>query len=549
MKREHPFVLPLIPLLLIALLLAPGCKREAKPAGESDKTTSPSAAAPAPVKAGADPTGADLDGEALFLRFCVSCHQRSELEDREVGDIEDAMAEIPSMKKRLGGRLSRAELLAIARHLSSQPAAAAEPAGTGADKAKEGYRYLTSLACQSCHPDQVAQWRVSLHALAHSEVVYDAYFVRASLDSKQKLETFCAGCHTPLGVHSGEIPFKKAPQKVGDTAVSEAATEGVQCDFCHTVSGHKPFSSAANPDFVGPANASFVLTPGRVKYGPFKESESPFHGTAYSKALSESAYCGTCHNVLHPANGIVLEATFGEWQKSPYAAAGVSCQDCHMTTGLTKRAVRPGKAATTGPKRKHISDHRFIGPNVLFAKGEAGEALKQLSLELMRRAAEVKVGAPRPGKAGLSVPVTVTNVGAGHYLPTGVTEVRQMWLEVTAEDGAGKVCLRAGGLDKKGDLLPGTVVYRTEVHDDKGRDTTLFWRTVKKVRDYRIPPKESVEERVTLSGKPAAGCIPTVIKARLRYRSVSPSGLEEAGLARDAVVIPVLELAEGTRKL
>jgi len=44
------------------------------------------------------------------------------------------------------------------------------------------------------------------------------------------------------------------------------------------------------------------------------------------------------------------------------------------------------------------------------------------------------------GQAGevVTLEVKVRNVAAGHNLPTSLTEVRQMWLDVQAVDGAGR---------------------------------------------------------------------------------------------------------------
>ena len=443
--------------------------------------------------------------------------------------------------------------------LSPLPPAEAKPSASKKAEAKPSaskktdppFVHLSSLGCSGCHKEQYRQWLVSLHALAHKEPIYDAYFMLASRQSGKKMETFCGPCHTPVGVLRGELPFPHALNKPGDTKVGAVASEGLGCDFCHTVTGHTK---------VG--NFGFIMKPSDVKLGPLKDPKPLTHKARYASHLRKAEYCGTCHQVTHPGNGIKLETTYEEWKKGPYAAAGVVCQDCHMTAGLPEgdgtaagipRPPRhPGKAAVMGPHRPHISRHYFVGPNVIFTPGlgEEGKKIRALGLALLRKAATLEILAPEVKDGRPALRVKVTNVGAGHGLPTGVTEIREMWLEVTAKDSRGKVLLSSGFLDKQGNIRKApdgsTVIYRTEVHDAAGKDTTLFWNTVKKVTDRRIPPLASVVERYALKGK-VRGLV--TVKVRLLYRSVPPWGLAEAGLSADKIKVPVLVMAEAVKKV
>jgi hypothetical protein len=51
--------------------------------------------------------------------------------------------------------------------------------------------------------------------------------------------------------------------------------------------------------------------------------------------------------------------------------------------------------------------------------------------------------------------VTATNVGAGHYFPNGVPDIREAWVEVDALDANNNVLLRIGGPDEN-NLIPST---------------------------------------------------------------------------------------------
>jgi len=48
---------------------------------------------------------------------------------------------------------------------------------------------------------------------------------------------------------------------------------------------------------------------------------------------------------------------------------------------------------------------------------------------------------------GLELTATITNVGAGHSIPTGVTYIRQMWLEVTVTNERGELVYVSGHPD------------------------------------------------------------------------------------------------------
>jgi hypothetical protein len=422
---------------------------------------------------------------------------------------------------------------------------------------KSNYRYRRAKGCAGCHPEHYEQWKRSLHALSHSEPIYDFYFIRASQDSGQKLETFCAGCHTPVAVRSGEIPFRRPPQSPTDTRVDRVAAEGVQCDFCHTLAGHHALQ-----------NAGYVIRASDVKRGPLPDAKPINHRAAHDPRYRTAEYCATCHQVVHPQNGIHLEPTYLEWKQGPYAKAGIVCQDCHMTDGLQPLTAtrpadigepsrHPGKAAVMGKKRPHISRHLFVGPNLVFTDtsdpaDHRARAERAARLSLLRRAGRVALRGQgvirRDGKRLLAF--RVTNTGAGHYLPTGVTELRELWLQVTLRDPAGEVVFRSGHPQADGNLPPGTVLYRTEVHDAEGRDTTLFWNTVKKVRDYRIPPLGHRDEEIPLpAGLALQG--PHSVEAALRYRAVSPAGLAEAGVPPGAIPIPIVTIhrIEGTLAL
>lgn len=457
--------------------------------------------------------------EELWEETCSFCHSQETLHGKTAADIRKAFEEVEVMQ---GFRedVSDDGIEMLGTLLSGEPQAVK-------------YKYITARACRTCHPEQYKQWQHSLLAQSHFEPVYNFYFIKASKDSDQKLETFCAACHTPIAVLNGNIPFPNPVTKPEDTKVSDVENEGIQCDFCHMIDGVKETR-----------NSGYTVKPSRTKLGPYADSVSSFHGTAFSPLFKSSDLCGTCHDVTHPVNGILLEATYTEWKESPYAEEGVTCQDCHMTEGLTAKKLHPGKAGVGGPEREHVSKHYFVGPNLIYANAPGAEKLKKLSERLLRSSATVEIGSPTKTKDGFNLPVMVTNTGAGHYLPTGVTELRQLWLEIIATDEAGHEVFHSGGLDEHGNISEGAIIYFTDVIDKTGASTTQFWNAVKKVSDKRIPPRETVTEVVRVKTGDTDG--PITVEVALHYRSVSPRGLAEVGIPADLVDIPIFTIARTT---
>jgi hypothetical protein len=198
-------------------------------------------------------------------------------------------------------------------------------------------QFTEANTCGGCHTEIYQQWQGSMLNNSMVDNLYQAMHARASSETNGAIDAFCTLCHTPIGTLSGEVPPLDNPE------MSDISRDGVQCDFCHTVTGS-----------TGIGNASFEFSPSDVKRGPFDDAVSPFHETSYSEFLTKSEFCGMCHNLNHPINGLPLETTYTEWENSTYAEQGIQCQDCHMTPGPGVTKPNPGTTATAGPAREHI---------------------------------------------------------------------------------------------------------------------------------------------------------------------------------------------------
>jgi hypothetical protein len=287
--------------------------------------------------------------------------------------------------------------------------------------------------------------------------------------------------------------------------------------------------------------------------GPFKDAYSNVHPTKYSALHTRSEFCGLCHNVSHAINRLPLETTYDEWKNSPYNTGDpettISCQDCHMrqrpgvpSTGKTERPDNPGKASRYGPQRKHVWTHYFVGANAIMTKQFRSDTHAQMALQSLQHTADLKImknSTYRKNETS-DIKVKVINSGAGHYLPTGITSIRQMWLYVKVSDSNGNVLFQSGELDEKGEIDESAVMYHTVLGNEQGEPVRNIAKAVTVLHDHRVPPKDHIIETVSFRIPPDA-VSPLLIKATLKYRSISQPLAQEL-MGDEAPNIPVINM-------
>jgi hypothetical protein len=85
--------------------------------------------------------------------------------------------------------------------------------------------------------------------------------------------------------------------------------------------------------------------------------------------------------------------------------------------------------------------------------------------------------------------VRIKNLRAGHNLPTSLTNVRQMWLEVTAKDENGRVLMNSGSVQPDGTLPDNARMLNS---DGMGKDFHFAidpWVVTAFSRHDTIPPR------------------------------------------------------------
>ena len=342
-----------------------------------------------------------------------------------------------------------------------------------------------------------------MHARALYDPVFQAKLAVAARTAGPDTVAFCERCHSPLGNMLGD------PN--GTTHIE--AAEGVTCMFCHQVVG----------DTGAHGNTSQLVVTDLTRRAQIEKPVAP-HPAMLSSFSRTSAFCGACHEVVN-ASGLRIDSTYSEWAGSSYAKNGVQCQDCHMSAVPGVPGPSTQRAAPFGPPRPGMYQMSFVGANV-------GQGPADASRAMLRSAATVRIDMPEviaPGRTA-SATVTITNTGAGHDLPTGLTEERQMWLEVFSED-------IDGTSTKLGEVRFGTVFQ-----DALGRHPAEIWDATSIYSDRRIPPGGSATS--VYSFKMPADAQQETVVAALYYRSLSDA------LAADAQVPnPTTTMAEATQTI
>ncbi len=283
----------------------------------------------------------------------------------------------------------------------------------------------------------------------------------------------CVGCHSPTGVFENELPdfvdaASAVPVRDRLTAVNR---EGISCDFCHSVTGPDLEKSLLGD---GIANTSVLFGPSETKVGPIADPvASGYHASAETDYINTSDFCGACHDVRLPFADVVtgepfqrLENLFTEWQTGPYNSTDnpygrvVRCQDCHMSLyPLAEPGTFPSTQLAVGadmPIRPHAI-HAFTAVSVpfmdvpQFPKVDTYETDQwgfpmgqaQRRRQMLRAACTLTLeGTPTNlTRESPVIPIraVVTNIGAGHRVPSGFSQERQVWIELIVRDDAGLI--------------------------------------------------------------------------------------------------------------
>jgi len=388
-------------------------------------------------------------------------------------------------------------------------------------------KFTPPEVCAECHSEKYEEWTSSMHAMAFVDPVYQGELHKAVKAVGHEISKQCEGCHTPAGVVTGEI---KGP---GISALSDMAMAGVSCDVCHSISGVTHWETPSRE----PENGSMILTPGidtdegikPLKHGPFEPTKMcgmGFHECEETALHLKSELCASCHQVYHYEAHFPLEATYLEWKHGPYAQRGIECQDCHMVDIETfmRSADRFIK-----PERSEYH-HYFNGANFLLyhlaearyrkagdePKAENARQKFEMAVARLQSAADLEIEPVYMNGQLNEIKVRIKNIRAGHNLPTSLTNVRQMWLEIMATDSSGQTLLSNGQIDSDGHLEANTRNFNSDGMGDNFHFAIDPWVVTAFSRHDTIPPKGYRDVFYGVASSSGAGSIN--VKARLRFR-------------------------------
>jgi hypothetical protein len=447
---------------------------------------------------------------------------------------------VPGTEERAPADLGKAQ----AKPLATPPRG---PFGYSMLASEDGQRleiddFVPYEECADCHERQWEELEGSMHSLAHTDPIYRATAELARAEAGQEIYAYCSGCHSPQGVSTGLIP------DTPESELPEIAKAGILCDVCHQIS---QLTGPTGP-WGEPGNASFVLSPDEDrKFGPpVGDNDASDHEVETRDFLARSEFCAACHTIIHPLNGVRIEHTYAEWKESIYAEKGIECQDCHMRSvedavkvAETLEPVKViGKSEPESGDRE-IFPHSFVGGNAnsdLLGGSREHAAMGEARL---KSAARLEIEAPAGAAAGemLRFEVVVHNVAAGHNLPTSLTELREMWvdLEVRAMDGA--VLFHSGRLEANGDIPEGAMRFGALAGDEQGKVTYKPWEVTQFLFKRLVPPKGSESDSFEVSlPKDLSGELQ--IEARLFYRSAPPKVVASL-LGDQAIELKQVEMA------
>lgn len=388
------------------------------------------------------------------------------------------------------------------------------------------YRYEHSKSCKGCHVEQYQQYEDSMHAQAFTNPLFSAQYFNDIVPRAQKNKNFvaearkCVACHAP-------VVFMNYSGLVSTPEQAKRFETGVTCDFCHTLGGY-----GDNGDYQQVASGK--------KQGPFSIGGNATHHAEYSGFVQMGEFCGRCHSSSNHV-GAEIKSTFDEWRESSYGMKRHACQECHMNKdGYLKNGVAEfeggqiahvnvGQTVRKQQEREKLYSHAFPGAH----------SVSQLANALQL---DVRVGSrTRDASGRLPFTLVVNNERSGHKMPSGSSDLRLMWLEVTAATESGSkipVTLKknegtevdfslAGATADDAAILEndvplGTRLYRAVLVTNEGRQILFDGSAGKVAFDNRLESAELRSEEYLLM-PPAGYAGKVTVVARLYYKGAPSS--------------------------
>lgn len=308
----------------------------------------------------------------------------------------------------------------------------------------------------------------------------------------------------------------------------------------------------------GIANSGYDLQPLAFLLGRSEPPEGPGGAplvhkrpdAAMKSHLRSSEFCGSCHDVRLFGSDVIgaeqrgehfkrLRNAYSEWRD--YVAierrkgrTPATCQDCHMSAfpgvcavdgdsegdalcppGTDWETRGPGRypigrVASGSEKTTTMTTHYLTGVDLPLSREYPEDLLNEESLDvsgipisaklrrnaLLKAAFDFDLGQPILRGDRLTVPVEIENTGAGHRIPAGFSQEREIWVHLVVKDRTGRVVYEVGRVDRNEEDLHDKTFLRVNTDpsfvDGIGRPLGLFGADVADGPDKPLwsPPPE-----------------------------------------------------------
>lgn len=361
--------------------------------------------------------------------------------------------------------------------------------------------------CGNCHVGPIiTQWSANAHAGAGTNPRFFSMYNGTDTTGQPNVAPGykmdfpntagnCANCHAPGA--AANKPFTADMNQL-----SEVETNGVFCDFCHKAGGVylDPTTGLPYPNVPGVMSMDLRRPPEgkQMFFGPFDDIAEP---DSYLPLIQESQFCATCHNFSFW--GTPIYQSFAEWLESPYPALDVHCQTCHMPPDGVTTNFAPGHGGLERDPQTIPSHFQFGAAHPEFLQNTVSMTVQAVVIGDRVRAT-----------------VTITNIGAGHHVPTDFPG-RHMILVVKATDDQQQELAQVGGPvvpNWGGDMAdrPGKTFAKVLRDLNSGQEpTAAYWNPTIIVSDNRIPAF-GVDTSVYEFTAPPAGAVN--VEATLIFR-------------------------------
>lgn len=347
---------------------------------------------------------------------------------------------------------------------------------------------VTSVVCGSCHADIYKEWQGSMHAQSSplKDPIHGAFYrnvmgdpTKEGVTNKKGKYPVCLKCHAP----------NAAMQKKTKVDSKPAFNEGVNCVYCHTISGFKGTRKDNGKLRLGQSayknSTSSLQAPSGKNYTTSPQSNNPsavdkaFHPFPLegknASIFKANDLCMGCHDQRNNSHDVPLCATGVEYKES---GSAVNCQSCHM------------------PMVNGHASHTWAGGH---------------DKNMLRKSLQLKIDVKESGK-NYKVAVTMKNL-LPHKFPTG-SPFRISYLKLTAYNATGEMVWQNYKTHALKDDVKAVMVYT--LGDGKGNQAMP--PTAKDViGDTRLMPHEERKLDYDISGDGI-----TVIRAEVLYDLLIP---------------------------